>query len=458
MLVVPADATSTPGTPARAEGSVFPESPSSDASPTPAATSPAESEAPIRRAVVEALAHDATMSDYAGMLAMLHARADVEFITYDDLPWAAGADDYKRTFPREWTNWRKWLSARPERRRKVYVLIQHDTDSGPVHTLEMAKLEAQFGVRSSIMTFARRRVRPGPDGIEDYDIDWDGLRSLQAQGFAVGYHCNALHLAEFDAQRAPAAFARDVEALRERGLRIDFFSAHGGAASPEGLTNSSIDYPALTGSPLRWVATRFSVRFNQYFSDGGSSRQSGLERTARLRDFIADMQPGERYRILVHPQYYRPFAVDMAPSILPPWPHRPGHRHALFGIRAGEGDFDVHLASSRPRRAGWRRFVKDVARRLIGGTRLYRILAEMHHARRRLQQVEATHGKEIGRLHAELEDLRVTTQAQLDALRAKNRELYERNVNYAQTIGELRKGLRERSQDQAGRDKIDTGH
>jgi hypothetical protein len=235
-----------------------------------------------------------------------------------------------------------------------------------------------------------------------------------------------LHVTDFDADAAPRAFQEDVAALRGRGFRLQVFSTHGGQASPDGMTNSALDYPELTGTDLRWVATRFSVRFDNYFSDGGSGAQPAVERTRLLRDFIAAMRPGGRYRILVHAQYYRPFPAGDEPCILPPWPVRPAHRHALFGRAGSQGSSGARLMSSRPRAAAWTVLAKALARRLFGGTKVYRTLAELRAARARALKLEKT----VLAREAEVVRLR----ALVEATSAKNRELYARNVRYAERL------------------------
>lgn len=397
---------------------VAPSSESGEPSPPPADPTSVVSPPPAAIAVARPIDPSApTFADYAGFLAMLQARGDVEFITYDDLLWGDD-DDHVNSFPGEWARWRARLQQGGLARDKAYVLLQHDTDSGPSETIAIAQLEAAYGARSSIMTFARKPTRVGEPEVDAYDIDWTALRALQHRGFAIGYHCNALHVANFEADAAARIFEDDVATLRRHGLRIDYFSPHGGKASAQGLTNASIDYPLLTATAVRWVSTRFSARFDGYFSDGGSgTAMSGVQRQKALRDFVAQMRPGCRYRVLVHAQYYRAFDDEAAPCLLPPWPVRVPSAHDLFGrglaARATSKLPAVRVANGRSPRQRAVDLARRVARRLLGTSSFYRALLETRAARLRLQDLEAANSlraAEIERLRRQLGDMQAGTR------------------------------------------------
>ena len=320
------------------------------------------------------------LADYASFLTLLNARGDVSFITYDDFDWRDD-NDYQNSYPEEWARWRERQRRIPPRHRKVEVLLQHDTDSGPKETLAMMRLEEAFGAVSSVMTFARRPLKIGEAPVEDYAIDWDALREFQQKGFVVGYHCNAYQVTHFQRDRVAQEFSADLERLNTRGLRTDYFTVHGGKSGPDGASNSSFDYPALTGSPVRWVNTRFSPRFDGYFSDGGSgTAMTGDLRLSKLTAFVAQMRPGCRYRLLIHPQYFRLQDMAAIMSVLPPWPDRGPSTTVGFDdrIRAILG-FSVPaimaapvLKSPEPLATRLKRRTKDAIRRAFGGTRLYR--------------------------------------------------------------------------------------
>ena len=70
-------------------------------------------------------------------------------------------------------------------------------------------------------------MRDGAARVEDYAIDWQRLHGLRERGFTIGYHCNALHLCDYDERGVYEAFDTDIE-FAAKGFDIDF-SAHGGA-------------------------------------------------------------------------------------------------------------------------------------------------------------------------------------------------------------------------------------
>jgi hypothetical protein len=245
------------------------------------------------------------IADYSAVLRRMQARGDVEFITYDDLDWG-GDDGRDRKYRTEWKRWQRRLARDPAAAAKVHVLIQHDTDSGPAQSVAMAELEAHMGVRSSIMTFARwPRVRAGAMRVEDYAIDWQRLHALRERGFTIGYHCNALHLCDYDERGVYEAFDRDNELLAAKGFKIGFFSAHGGAASPAtGAGNNSFDYLGRCRHRPRWVHNGRNPRFDDVFTDGGERSRLTHGEHGELERFVDRLASGRRYRILIHPQYY----------------------------------------------------------------------------------------------------------------------------------------------------------
>lgn len=280
------------------------------------------------------------LSFYECFLKALVKRGDVEFITYNELMW--GDDiDYKNFYPREWERWQAALRDGTRSRSKAYILLQHDTDSGPADTLRMAALEEQVGARSSIMTFLNWRSERVVGDLVSYPIDWDALKALESKGFCIGYHCNALHNADFDVERAYVVFREELTSLSHE-FDLKFFSPHGGKSGPSGETNSSLDYPKVCPTPARWVGNRFAPRFNKHFSDGGlNGRLASGDERSDLRAWLHALQPG-RHRVLIHAQYYReeefePFEGDE--EMLPNWYHHFLKQTRRYGLREASQKF-----------------------------------------------------------------------------------------------------------------------
>lgn len=241
---------------------------------------------------------------YAGFLDFLAARRErIEVITYADLPWA-GRDDYRRDYPREWE---RWQAERDPTR--IYVLLQHDVDARPDRALGMAQLEAERGLRSTLMVHRRvhdRRALRERREVHylDYDLDIPELQRLERDhGFVIGYHHNALEQELWNEGRARRRMREDIEALREH-FDIRFMSAHGGVKSPDGRNNSSVKLSRWLRREVRWVCTGHGVRVEAHYEDGGYAAKRRPFESTDLRDFVRTWQPGKRYRVNVHPQYY----------------------------------------------------------------------------------------------------------------------------------------------------------
>lgn len=280
------------------------------------------------------------LSFYECFLRTLIAQDNVEFITYNDLMWDDDRN-YRKGYPEEWKRWQAALRDGRRSREKFYILLQHDTDTGPVDTLRMADVELRLGIRSSIMTFVRwRRGRPHKN-IMPYPIDWNGLKKLEACDFCIGYHCNAMHNANFDPALAHDFFREELETLSGK-FDLKFFSAHGGKKGPNGEINNSLDYPANYPTNVRWVHNRFSPRFDRDYSDGGVRlRLARGDETTDLRAWLQTLNPG-RHRILIHPQIYRdddfsPFQADR--TTRPAWYNQFVEQTVKYGLHEASKEF-----------------------------------------------------------------------------------------------------------------------
>lgn len=236
---------------------------------------------------------------YEGLLDLLAADPRIRTITYADLPWAL-LDRPQDHYPREWRRWQR--HADPD---TIYVVLQHDVDASPERTLRVVELEAERGLRSSVMVFNRHhdRQRLARDGVLEfrpYDLDVPRLQQLEQSGFVVGYHSCAVEQSGWDLERAKEQFVTDVRELRE-SFDIRFFNPHGGVPGPGGVNNRSIVVPR--GTRVRWVSNRHGCRWDAGYSDGALYGDTPLAERD-LRDFVRTWQPGRRYRVLTHPQYY----------------------------------------------------------------------------------------------------------------------------------------------------------
>jgi hypothetical protein len=174
--------------------------------------------------------------------------------------------------------------------------------------LAVARESAHRGLPANLMIFNRRVHRKqlrdtGVLGFTDYPLDSELLQRLeQEHGFVIGYHSNAMEQALWNEGAALERFREDIAELRTRH-DVRFFSPHGGVRGPFSANNSSLLLSPDLARDVRWVANRFGPRFTASYSDGGLNNLTRLQ-LKDLRTFVRSWQPGRRYRVLTHPQYY----------------------------------------------------------------------------------------------------------------------------------------------------------
>jgi hypothetical protein len=312
---------------------------------------------------------------YADFLHFLDRyRARIDVITYKDLPWA-GDWAYEAHYPGEAAAWASEMEHGDRDPRKAYLLLQHDVDSVPSRTLEVLKLEEELGLRSTVMIFNKRFDRrhfrhTGEFRDSDY-LDADAyayLKRLEAKGFLIGYHCNAYERSRFSRKDAQRILLEDIEELR-RHFSIEFMSAHGGPAGPDGRSNDSLELPGSLRENIRWVHNGHSISSVVTYSDGGINSGKRPPDTFDLRGFMSRLVPGRRYRVLTHPQYYTG-EVERNARLESPW------YGEILAAYAGRADRDT-WCNVHPQALGTAdlRFLVVSARRW--GARLSRKLRKM---------------------------------------------------------------------------------
>jgi hypothetical protein len=239
----------------------------------------------------------------SGFVDMLdRCRDRVRVVTYDDLEWD---DDYDHVhkYPLELQNWRRQKNERHDER--IHVLLQHDVDFAPERTNRLVELEIARDVPANVMIFARyhnrgRLASRGELVFEPYAVDRALLRDAEREhGFVIGYHTCCVEHALWDLDEAVKVFEADLEAMRQ-DFDVRYFSPHGGVPGPNGEHNFDVPLTEQHIRQARWVHNRFSPSWRNDWSDGAFLTRPADD----LREFVRAWLPGDRYRVLIHSQYY----------------------------------------------------------------------------------------------------------------------------------------------------------
>ena len=237
------------------------------------------------------------------LLTQLKMCQNIRFLTYQDLPFPKNfkinSEDSLKEFYRL-----EWLAYNKINKDKKYIdiVLMHDCDSEPLQTSLIVNVEAKLGIKSTTSLFAKWKI---DNSLVSYPINFHLLVEAQSKGIVFSYHCNAYENSNYNKNFVGKLFDEDVKYLRKKGLRINFYSAHGGKPCSDGINNNSFFYPIITKSKLISTHNKYAPSGNR-FSDGGLHRRLlKADSSTDLRDFlIQKIDVNKRFFILLHPQYY----------------------------------------------------------------------------------------------------------------------------------------------------------
>lgn len=188
------------------------------------------------------------------------------------------------------------------------IMLRHDVDRRPGNALEMARLEAAKGVRS---TYYFRIVRSA--------FHPDVIRSIAELGHEIGYHYEDWWLGRRDPSRAIESFERNLERVRQLAP-VRSIAMHGSPLARESnLTiwkhadfrkydvvdvSLSFDYSGcvfFTDSGRTFGASGANMR--DYLP--GARAESSIETSRQLADYLSG-SPADRIQIAVHPERWNP--------------------------------------------------------------------------------------------------------------------------------------------------------
>lgn len=99
---------------------------------------------------------------------------------------------------------------------KPLLVLRHDVEWSVSRAMAIAAIEKARGVRSTMYFCADTKA-----------FDLPAMRSLQEDGFEIGYHFNTLDRCGGDFNRAIALFEKELRELRKAGIRVDTVCSHG---------------------------------------------------------------------------------------------------------------------------------------------------------------------------------------------------------------------------------------
>jgi|GEM_PF-1220672 len=228
-------------------------------------------------------------------------------ITYDDIP-IQDTKDQEANYIGEFKNWVQTVAKTDEGKAKAHVLIQYDIDSRPERANALLASPHHDDIPANVMLFRdridrKRFKKTGELRFTEYDFDMELLKKRMTENYVMGYHTNAYEKSEHNMDRALEIFNDDMTYFHDN-FGVKYFSAHGGVPGPNGLNNNSLPFDERWVERSTWVHNGRTLRFQGYFSDGGHNSEARDPQKRDLRDFVAGMEPGKRYRMLLHPQYY----------------------------------------------------------------------------------------------------------------------------------------------------------
>ena len=242
-------------------------------------------------------------------------------VTYDDFDWQYDLDS-KEIYKREFRIWTRAKKESEDLSNKISVLLQFDVDGLPQITSRIVREMMKLDVPANIMLFTQRINRKlfADSGIlegTDYPIDDELFLKAQSNGFVIGYHTNAVERAGHDLNKAVGIFRQDLDDMRRRFPGLRFFSPHGGVRSASGLNNNDLPFNEVVNEELGtfWVHNRHAPSFAGGFSDGGSVLRANDPNRINLRASVKQWRIGNRYRVLLHPQFYGGDAPTLRPEI-----------------------------------------------------------------------------------------------------------------------------------------------
>lgn len=193
---------------------------------------------------------------------------------------------------------------------KIYLNLQFDIDDKTEVLNELLKFLLDKKIKINIMIFNTHidRFELAKNNLlvlKNYEINQELLK--KNKNIEVGYHTNCYELSKYNFKKAIDIFVKDLEVLRLKYDKINYFSPHGGVVCNQGYNNNhiSIDENFQITNNIRWVHNKRNLKWDGQYSDGGIAKRDEKNfKKLNLKSFVQSWKLGKRYFLLLHPQYY----------------------------------------------------------------------------------------------------------------------------------------------------------
>ena len=205
------------------------------------------------------------------------------------------------------------------------LVLRHDVDLLPGHSLRTARMEAEKGM------FGIYYFRAVPES-------WDEgiIREIAALGHEIGYHYESLTTCDGNVDKAYDDFCRNLEALRKL-VPVKSICMHGSPRSPYDSKDiwKKYDYHALgiesepyldtvfskvfylTDTGRRWDGYKVSVRDKiPQYQDEWTKRGLVFHSTNDIIEGLREGRVPKDLMITVHPQRWNPFGPAWCKELL----------------------------------------------------------------------------------------------------------------------------------------------
>ena len=191
-----------------------------------------------------------------------------------------------------------------EKNEDSIIILRHDVDSRPFHALRIAKIENEYGLKSTYYFRMTKKV-----------FQRDIIEQIQSLGHEIGYHYEVLDKSKGDIEAALKMFKDELETLRQIAY-IKTMCMHGNSRTPWDNRDIWKEYDYTIFNLLG--EAYLSVDFNMlaYISDsartwdqkykikdipeGSNSILPRIKSTDKIIGLIKNEQYGSMY-ILTHP-------------------------------------------------------------------------------------------------------------------------------------------------------------